>query len=45
MGPILTRDYKARLVGLLTIDAATGRSDPARLHQSGEIGVASLFAA
>ena len=34
LGPILTRDCKARLDGLLTVDAATGRSSLAWLQQS-----------
>src|SRR4051812_37528338 len=34
LAPILTGDGKARLDGLLTIDAATGRSDLAWLQQS-----------
>ena len=34
LAPILTRDCKARLDGLLTIDAAAGRSDLAWLQQS-----------
>ena len=34
LAPILTRDCKARLDGLLTVDAATGRSHLAWLQQS-----------
>lgn len=34
LAPILTRDCKARLDGLLTVDAATGRSNLAWLQQS-----------
>jgi Domain of unknown function (DUF4158) len=34
LAPILTRDCKARLDGLLTVDAATGRSSLAWLQQS-----------
>jgi TnpA family transposase len=34
LGPILTKDCKARLDGLLTVDAAAGRSNLAWLQQS-----------